>query len=61
MKLWLPGLALLAACGSAQAENYRIVQSPSQKLDVWIDNVEDNTPKSWCGKMLPLRIVTGSG
>ena len=59
MKLWLPGLALLAACGSAQAENYRIVQSPSQKLDVWIDNVEDNTPKSWCGKTLPLRIVTG--
>lgn len=59
MKLWLPGLALLALCGSAQAENYRIVQSPSQKLDVWIDNIADNTPKSWCAKTLPLRIVAG--
>ncbi|AHJ73591.1 hypothetical protein [Kosakonia sacchari] len=57
MKLWLPGLALLAVCGSVQAENYRIVQSPSQKLDVWIDNIADNTPKSWCAKTLPLRIV----
>jgi hypothetical protein len=57
MKLWLPGLALLAVCGSVQAENYRIVQSPSQKLDVWIDNIADNTPKSWCSKTLPLRIV----
>lgn len=57
MKLWLPGLALLAVCGGAQAENYRIVQSPSQKLDVWIDNITDNTPKSWCAKELPLRIV----
>lgn len=59
MKLWLPGLALLAVCGGAQAENFRIVQSPSQKLDVWIDNVADNTPKSWCAKTLPLRIVAG--
>lgn len=59
MKLWLPGLALLAVCSSAQAENYRIVQSPSQKLDVWIDNIADNTPKSWCSKTLPLRIVAG--
>ena len=57
MKLWLPSLALLAVCGSVQAENYRIVQSPSQKLDVWIDNIADNTPKSWCSKTLPLRIV----
>ncbi|MGY5956723.1 Type VI secretion system-associated protein [Kosakonia sp. BK9b] len=57
MKLWLPGLALLAVCGSVHAENFRIAQSPSQKLDVWIDNIADNTPKSWCARELPLRIV----
>lgn len=57
MKFWLPGLALLALCATAQAENYRIVQSPSQKLDVWIDDVKDNTPQSWCATELPLRIV----
>lgn len=57
MKRWLPGLALLAVGFCAQAENYRIVQSPSQKLDIWIDNIADNTPKSWCAKELPLRIV----
>lgn len=57
MKLWLPGVALAAVCFGAQAENYRIVQSPSQKLDIWIDNIEDNSPKSWCAKELPLRIV----
>ncbi len=57
MKRWLPGLALLAVGFCAQAENYRIVQSPSQKLDIWIDNIADNSPKSWCAKELPLRIV----
>ncbi|MFZ4835059.1 hypothetical protein [Rouxiella sp. Mn2063] len=57
MKLWLSGLALLVISAGVQAENYRIVQSPSQKLDVWIDNIKDNTPKSWCGGDLPLRIV----
>ncbi|MEY8712536.1 hypothetical protein A9B99_06055 [Mangrovibacter phragmitis] len=58
MKYWLSGLlALLAASSSAWAENYRIVQSPSLKLDVWIDNIQDNTAKSWCTSELPLRIV----
>lgn len=57
MKRWLPGLTLLAVGFCAQAENYRIVQSPSQKLDIWIDNIADNSPKSWCAKELPLRIV----
>lgn len=57
MKFWLPGLALLALSAAAQAENYRIVQSPSQKLDVWIDDIADNTPQSWCANELPLRIV----
>ncbi|MGK9172946.1 hypothetical protein KXR87_06920 [Yokenella regensburgei] len=57
MKRWLPGLALLTVGFCAQAENYRIVQSPSQKLDIWIDNIVDNSPQSWCAKTLPLRIV----
>lgn len=57
MKLWLMGAALLAATGVAQAENYRIVQSPSQKLDVWIDNIKGNTPQNWCANDLALRIV----
>ncbi|MGV7093047.1 hypothetical protein [Siccibacter turicensis] len=57
MKVWLSGLALLLASSSVWAGNYRIVQSPSQKLDVWIDNISDNTPQSWCNADLPLRIV----
>jgi len=58
MKLWLSSLALLLASTSVWAAgNYRIVQSPSQKLDVWIDDVQNNTPQSWCAQELPLRIV----
>ena len=57
MKLWLSGLALLAVTSTAQAENFRIVQSPAQKLDIWIDNIKDNTPQSWCKSEIALRIV----
>ncbi|HBN6064340.1 hypothetical protein [Enterobacter cloacae] len=57
MKLWLSGLALLAVASTAQAENFRIVQSPAQKLDIWIDNIKDNTPQSWCKSEIALRIV----
>jgi hypothetical protein len=42
---------------TAQAENFRIVQSPAQKLDIWIDNIKDNTPQSWCKPEVALRIV----
>ncbi len=59
MKLWLAGLALMVASSSTWAMNYRIVQSPSQKLDVWIDNVSGKKPAAWCGNTLALRIVTG--
>lgn len=60
MKLRLTVMAmLLAAAGAAQADNFRIVQSPSQKLDVWIDNVKGNTAQDWCDSELSLRIVTG--
>lgn len=57
MKFWLTGMALLLASSGALAENYRFVQSPSQKLDIWIDNIKSNSPQSWCAKELPLRIV----
>lgn len=57
MKLWLSGLALLAIISTAQAENFRIVQSPAQKLDIWIDHIKDNTPQSWCKPEVVLRIV----
>lgn len=57
MKLWLSGVALLLASTTVLAGNYRIVQSPSQKLDVWIDNIKNNSPQSWCDADLPLRIV----
>lgn len=57
MKLWLSGLALLLATTTVWAGNYRVVQSPSQKLDVWIDNIPNNSPQSWCAAELPLRIV----
>ncbi|WP_435926754.1 hypothetical protein [Dryocola sp. BD613] len=57
MKLWLSGVALLLASTTVLAGNYRIVQSPSQKLDVWIDNIKNNSPQSWCDTELPLRIV----
>ncbi|WP_202300561.1 hypothetical protein [Dryocola clanedunensis] len=57
MKLWLSGVALLLASTTVWAGNYRLVQSPSQKLDVWIDNIKNNSPQSWCDTELPLRIV----
>ncbi|MDX6019815.1 hypothetical protein SIL08_05915 [Scandinavium sp. V105_16] len=57
MKFWLSGVALLLASSGVWAENYRFVQSPSQKLDIWIDNIKSNSPQSWCAKELPLRIV----
>lgn len=57
MKHWILGAAILAATGVAQAENYRIVQSPAQKLDVWIDNIKGNTAQSWCANEVALRIV----
>lgn len=59
MKYWLSGFALLMATTSleAAAENYRIVQSPSQKLDVWIDDIKDSSVQSWCAPDISLRIV----
>ncbi|XIH49794.1 hypothetical protein C1N64_15270 [Pantoea sp. SGAir0215] len=58
MKYGLVGLAAMLLSTHAFAENYRIVQSPTQKLDVWIDDVKDNQLASWCKSTVNLRIVT---
>ena len=58
MKYKLLSLVALLFSAHAVAENYRIVQSPSQKLDVWIDDVKNNQVSSWCQSNVELRIVT---
>lgn len=57
MKYWLSGALSLLVASSAWAQDYRVVSSPSLKLDIWIDNIKNNSPASWCGPALPLRIV----
>ncbi|THB82337.1 hypothetical protein E1N66_21525 [Pantoea allii] len=59
MKLWLPGIVTLLIAFNAQAENYRVVYSPSLALEVYIDNVVSKAPDDWCKETLPLRIVSG--
>lgn len=59
MKLWLPAIATLLMAFTAQAENYRVVYSPSLELEVYIDNVAGKTPDDWCQATLPIRIVSG--
>jgi len=58
MKYGLVALAALLLSTQVYAENYRIVQSPAQKLDVWIDDVKNNQLSSWCNGTVNLRIVT---
>ncbi|MEI2264830.1 hypothetical protein [Erwinia sp. CGal63] len=58
MKFWLPAVTLLFAT-AAQAEDYRVVYSPSLALEVFIDNVASNAPKDWCEASIHLRIVSG--
>ncbi|WP_345830318.1 hypothetical protein AAGR22_03555 [Erwinia sp. HDF1-3R] len=57
MKYWLSGALSLLIASSAWAQDYRVVSSPSLKLDIWIDNIKSNAPSSWCASELPLRIV----
>ncbi|WP_313621510.1 hypothetical protein, partial [Pantoea septica] len=59
MKLWLSGIATLLIAFSAQAEDYRVVYSPSLALEVFIDGVKSKAPDDWCKESLPLRIVSG--
>ena len=59
MKYWLPGALSLLIASSAWAQDYRVVTSPKLGLDIWIDNVRDQSAASWCKTELPLRIVAG--
>ncbi len=59
MKVWLSGLAILLLALNAQADDYRVVYSPSLSLEVYIDDVASNAPDAWCKETLPLRIVSG--
>ncbi|WP_158782870.1 hypothetical protein [Pantoea sp. BAV 3049] len=59
MKYWLPATATLLIATAAQAEDYRVVYSPSLALEVFIDNVESNAPQDWCQENIHLRIVSG--
>ncbi|KAA8998172.1 hypothetical protein FJU30_17310 [Affinibrenneria salicis] len=59
MKYWIIGILPLLAAAPAAAESYRVVSSPSLQLEVFIDNVKDTQPESWCRNTLPLRIVSG--
>lgn len=49
---------MMAASG-AHALDYRLVYSPSQKLEVYIDNVRSDAPAHWCDRSITLRIVSG--
>ncbi|WP_168384914.1 hypothetical protein [Erwinia amylovora] len=57
MKYWLSGAFTLMIASSAWAQDFRLVQSPALKLDIWIDNVKSTRAESWCARELPLRIV----
>ncbi|KOC88088.1 hypothetical protein [Winslowiella iniecta] len=57
MKFCFPVMLTLLAAFSVSAQDYRVVYSPSLKLEVWIDDLKDNSPASWCAAELPVRIV----
>ncbi len=57
MKYWLLVLLAQLSAFHACAANYRVVVSPSLKLEIYIDDVADARPQSWCAAELPLRIV----
>ncbi|MEI2266108.1 hypothetical protein [Erwinia sp. CGal63] len=56
MKHWLTGFTLLIA-STAWAQDYHVVTAKTLQMDVWIDNVKDQKPASWCKRDIPLRIV----
>ncbi|WP_311294785.1 type VI secretion system-associated protein [Serratia silvae] len=43
---------------AVHAENYRLVHSPTLKLEVFIDDVTSSKPESWCASSIPLRITS---
>lgn len=58
MKHWIPGIIALMMLPAVQAENYRLVHSPTLKLEVFIDDVNNSKPESWCADSIPLRITS---
>ncbi|WP_034914362.1 hypothetical protein [Erwinia sp. 9145] len=59
MKYWLPATALMMFASAVQAEDYRVVYSPSLALEVFIDGVSSKAPQDWCQENIHLRIVSG--
>lgn len=60
MKFGLPVTAMLLIATAAQAEDYRVVYSPSMALEVFIDNVDSSASRDWCQETIHLRIVSGN-
>jgi hypothetical protein len=59
MKISLPAMLALLVTSSAWAQNFQVVYSPTLKLEIYIDDVENSKPESWCANSIPLRIVAG--
>ncbi|KEY58990.1 hypothetical protein SRDD_20750 [Serratia sp. DD3] len=58
MKYWISGMLTLIILPTASAENYRLVNAPTLKLEVFIDNISNSKPESWCENSIPLRITS---
>ncbi|MGF6189290.1 type VI secretion system-associated protein [Serratia sp. 2723] len=58
MKYWISGIIVLMVIPAVHAENYRLVHSPTLKLEVFIDDVTSSKPESWCANSIPLRITS---
>ncbi|WP_431225570.1 type VI secretion system-associated protein [Serratia sp. L9] len=58
MKYWMLGIIALTMTPAVQAENYRLAYSPTLKLEVYIDDVTNSKPESWCAGSIPLRITS---
>jgi hypothetical protein len=58
MKYWIPGIIALMMIPAVHAENYRLVHAPTLKLEVFIDDVNNSKPESWCANRIPLRITS---
>ncbi|WP_380184667.1 hypothetical protein [Kalamiella sp. sgz302252] len=56
MKYWLTGVTLLIA-SNAWAQDYLVVTAKTLQMDVWLDNVKNKQPASWCKRDIALRIV----
>ncbi len=58
MKYWMTGLVAMMAASGAHALDYRMAYSPSQQLEVYVDNVQSDAPVHWCDRSITLRIVS---